>query len=286
VKKAEGFAVLIPSRGRWTELAKTFEKQPFLNTSDTYVGIEHREWMKYKSFLKGVASKVSIVRFDNPNNQITVAREHIRREAVRNFYDDYIITDDNTRYSEQSLHNLVLARRRYPQQPCIMAGMHGTAAHFHKKDIEGATTHGRYTSYPKMSSMFWCFPHELYSKYQHPMDYSFDDHHLAFWLIEQGVTNFRVCVDAPFSKSRHRPGGNGSLQRRTWIIGKRIQRLCEDFPSWISPEIISYRINWSKIEDVIARQREWLSSVNSKAERNDGTPTMTIRIRPQKKSSN
>jgi hypothetical protein len=288
--RAKNFAVLIPSRGRWNELAKTFIKQPFLNASNVYIGIENREKVNYEAAMDSGAlwHKTNVILFDNPDNFIGVAREHVRKAAVKRGYDDYVITDDNTHYTEQSLHNLVLARREYPQQPCIMAGSHGTAAHFHKKVIEKeATKVGRFTSYPKMSSMFWCFPNEIMATYRHPMYCSFDDHHLAFWLIEQGITNFRICLDAPFGKSRHRAGGNGSLARRTWIIGKRIQQLTEDFPTWMSPEVIGYRINWSKLEDVIVRNREsWQLSNEKLVLRRKRRSERRLKIRLRPRSSN
>lgn len=239
------FCVLIPSRGRAELLAKTLGKMPWLTGHDVIIGVENKEWDKYRSIIYG--ARVGTFTYDNAQGSVAVAREALRRHAMSMSYDYFVVTDDNALHkSEAALHNLVRACAEYPT-PCIMAGMHGTAVHFDRGKIGKANIVHGLTSYPAVAAIFQCYPRALYKDYVYPPDaYGLDDRHYYLWLLSQGHTEFRVCMDAPFTKSRYQHGGQGNLNERARKCGLAIARLASEFPSFVGA-MGTLRIPWQHI---------------------------------------
>jgi hypothetical protein len=201
--------------------------------------LERREWDAYaavrEEFSK-VAWRGYSPEFENPTGSVAVAREWLRRSAagfVR--YNYYVVTDDNAVHaSEQALVNLVRATDEFPDDPVVMAGMHNTAPHFDRGKIKLAKTVNGLRSYPTVAMIFQCYPHALYSRYQYPVDaYGLDDRHFFLWCIANKVKHFRVCMDAPFTKSRYQEGGQGPVEERMTKNGLAIARLATDFPKLV-----------------------------------------------------
>lgn len=245
------FCVLIPSRGRADILRKTLMKMPFLNAKGVYFGIEHREVEAYQAVLLVGAPESKVVVYHNPTGSVAVAREALRKIAVGAGKWRYaVVTDDNATYTEQSLQNLVAATAEYTRffsRACTMAGMHNTAAHFDRNLITKKMKVGGYFSYPNVAMIYQCYPMSLYKDYVYPEDaYGLDDRHFYLWAITQGIRDFRVCMDAPFNKSRYQPGGQGSLEERAEKCGHAIARLATDFPRMVG-STGTLRLPWQAI---------------------------------------
>jgi hypothetical protein len=241
------YAVLIPSKGRPEELRKILTAQEFLNRPSTYVGIEKQESSAYRK-IREEFSRIHWVRYTNPWQSGTFARESLRRIATDVGYERYVVTDDNTRYSETSLENLVRASYVYPVQPCIIAGVHGTAEHFDAGRIKNTLeTHDGLRFYKKRSAMFWCLPHEFYSQMKYTIDEGcMDDVQVTFAAFDHGITAQMVCMDAPFSKARYKPGGFGGIGERVRKVGIAIQRFAKTHPAYM--EKVRVTFPWTQIE--------------------------------------
>jgi len=214
---------------------------PWLNQPDTYLGIETDELSEYQDFTKGLIG-ASVVTYHNPRGSVAWAREVLRRSAMARRgghsrsprYDYFVVTDDNAIHrSEDALHKLVRACAEWPEL-CVMAGMHSTAMHIDRGKIGKKKTICGLTSYPAVAAIFQCYPRELYADYCYPEDaFGLDDRHYFLWLLDRGNTEFRVCMDAPFTKSRYQAGGQGSLNERAEKCGRAIARLAGDFPALV-----------------------------------------------------
>jgi hypothetical protein len=222
----------------------------FLNRANTYVGIEKREQKKYRRVLQTFA-RISYLFYDNPVGSGTFAREQLRQAAVKKNYKRYILSDDNTKFSLDSLRNLVRASFAYPVQPCIVAGMHGTAEHFDSGRIKRTTeVYEGLRFYKKRSAMFWAIPHELYSVMEYTVDEGcMDDVQVTFAAFDHGITAQVVCMDAPFAKKRYGPGGYGGIGERVRKVGIAIQRFARTHPQYM--EKVRVTFPWTQIEKAL-----------------------------------
>jgi hypothetical protein len=245
--KRPRYAVLIPSKGRPQVLLKTLQAMPFLNQPSTYVGIEANETKDYRR-ARVEFKRITWVRYTNPVGSGTFAREQLRQAAVAVGYKRYVLSDDNTRFTEESLWNLVHASFVYPTQPCIIAGMHGTAEHFDSSRIKSSIEHhGGLRFYKKRSAMFWAIPHKLYSKMEYTIDEGcMDDVQVTFAAFDRGITAQMVCMDAPFQKKRYAPGGYGGIGERVRKVGIAIQRFAKTHPQFM--EKVRVTFPWTQIE--------------------------------------
>lgn len=242
------YCVLIPSRGRAEALARSLRRMPWLNEMDTWIGIETREFRAYRLMLNGAAPYVRTLGYKNPLGSVAVAREQLRQHAMSvNSYQYFVVTDDNAIHaSEGALKNMVRACAEFPR-PCIMAGMHGTAMHFDRGKIGKAETINGLRSYPVVAAIFQCYPRSLYESYIYPdASYGLDDRHYFLWLLAQGHTEFRACMEAPFTKSRYQPGGQGTLDERAMKCGLAIAKLAGDFPKLVGA-VGTLRIPWQHL---------------------------------------
>ncbi len=230
------FAVLIPSRGRSDLLKKTFDKMPFLNDKDTYIGVENDEYTadKYRWLQQ---TRVQIVTYNNKEGSVGVAREKLRLAATAKKYDYYVATDDNAKYTAHALNALVQATEQWrikTGRMTLACGMHSTAPHFDKNLIAKKEVVGGWTTYPGINFIFHCMPHEWYAKYSYPGGcFALEDRHMMLSAIHAGHSEFRVVMDAPYSKSRYQPGGQGDIQKRQWNCGRSIEQLAHDFPTYV-----------------------------------------------------
>lgn len=247
VKLQRTFAVLIPSKGRPEVLLKTLRAQPFLNRPTTYIGIEIAEVSRYRTVMREF-NHIRWIRYDNPVNSGTYAREQLRQVATHDHYDRYVLSDDNTRFTEQSLENLVRASFVYPKQPCIVAGMHGTAEHFDSGRIKNTIeTHKGLRFYKKRSAMFWVLPNALYKRMDYIIDGGcMDDVQVTFAAFDMGITTQVVCMDAPFQKKRYAPGGYGGIGERVKKVGIAIQRFAQTHPQYMAKVRVTFP--WTQIE--------------------------------------
>jgi hypothetical protein len=243
------FAVLIPSRGRAAQLAKALKTMPWLNNADTILGIEAREWSAYRDGVRAYAPQATVELYNNPGGSVALAREHLRMLAVgRRRYDYYVVTDDNARHGHDALHALVGCAATWRTLTVVVAGMHNTAPHFDRLKIGKAEMVGGYRSYPQVGMIFQVYPHALYSRYGYPTDaYGLDDRHLALHAYVKGY-DFRVCMDAPFTKTRYQAGGQGTLDERAWKTGMAIARLATDFPAQVGA-VGTLRVPWQFLMD-------------------------------------
>jgi len=199
-------------------------------------------------------ARITYIQYDNPGGSTVVAREHLRRAAVAIGFKRYVCADDNTYYTEQSLHNLVKASLSF-KKPVVVGGMQGSMkmdakpSRFDEAYVKksGFTKNG-FRFYRKIGMMFWCFPHELYSKACYLPEIWFtsmkapsiahagcmEDHTIALALLKTGFTNFVVCMDAPFMKKRFQPGGSGNLIQRATKIGLAWMRLGGQHPDFMA----------------------------------------------------
>lgn len=227
-------AVLIPSRGRPDILAKTLAKMPFLNDRDTFVGIQTDEVRQYEDVIS-TYDKITYCTLQNPEGSVGVARERLRYEAVSYKYNWYVATDDNAKYTAESLNALVQSAEAWQLRtgkPTFMAGMHSTAPHFDRNLIKRKETVDGWTTYPGIGFIFHAIPHAWYVKYSYPPGcFALEDRHMMLSAINAGLTEFRVCMGAPYSKSRYAVGGQGDIDKRRWNCGRSIEQLAHDFPS-------------------------------------------------------
>lgn len=247
------FAVLIPSRGRAAVLAKTLKRQPFLDAPGVYFGVEAKEFPDYACLHR--LRHAVVVQYGNPTGSVAVARENLRLALMKDsqhgasqFYTHVVVTDDNAAYTSDALTALVAATRAYARmcgRPVVMAGMHPTAPHFDRHRIaKTKLSVDRFTSYEHVAMIFQCYPMDLYKTYTYPSDaYGLDDRHFFLWAIAHGVRDFRVCMDAPFKKSRYEAGGQGSIEERATKCGLAIARLATDFPQYVGASG-TLRIPW------------------------------------------
>ena len=227
-------AVLIPSRGRPDILFKTLKKMPFLNDVHTYIGIERRETTVYRDVRQYVGDKCSYIYYENDEGSVGIAREMLRQEAVKHGYDWYVATDDNARYTSESLTHLVQAAEAWrlkTKKVTFVCGMHSTAPHFDRNLIKHKEVVDGWTTYPGINFIFHAIHNDWYAKYSYPAGcFALEDRHMMLSAINAGHTEFRVCMDAPYSKSRYQPGGQGDINKRRWNCGRSIEQLAHDFP--------------------------------------------------------
>lgn len=247
-------AHLIPTRGRWALMEKALPKmQAVWNRPGTYLAIENREFKKYRQLL-AACPKIIPVRFDNPTACIGNALEVLRRAATGAKYDYYVLSDDNCRFTNESMTNLVRATAEYGK-PVHMAGSHGTAAFFDKGRMRRTmvTKHGIRT-YRKMAWILRCVPHHLYARFEYPKDLPcYSDRYYTMWLIQQGHLEFRCTPDAPFSKKRFVAGGIGEKETRN-RAGIGLSMLARDFADVLGP--LEVRIPWEEILKLNMRRKE------------------------------
>lgn len=232
------FAVLIPSRGRWDLFAKTLARQPFLQQPNVYIGIENDEYREYMRLIQMVCGRRTnprIVTYNNKEGSVGYAREQLRLAATRDKYDWYVATDDNAKFIEASLHALVYSAEAWrvkTDKLTFMAGMHSTAMHFDRNLIRRKETVGGWTTYPGIGFIFHAVHHTWYGQhYSYPRGcFALEDRHMMLSAIAAGHSEFRVCMDAPFSKSRYQAGGQGDIEKRRWNCGRAIEQLAHDFP--------------------------------------------------------
>lgn len=236
---AHRFAVLIPSRGRGDLLRKTFARMPFLENEDVWIGTQHDQKADYA----WVDSRCSRVQFNNPEGSVGIAREALRHAALHlDRYAYLVMTDDNARFTEESLYTLVAGTasiERWEERTVFVAGMHGTASHFDRGAI-AKTRHtvcgykGCFNFYKAVGAIFHCINADWMKTYQYPRDcFALEDRHLFLTAITRGDTEFRICMDAPFTKSRYQAGGQGDIPKRMWNCGRSIERLAHDFPTQV-----------------------------------------------------
>lgn len=245
-KGAVSYAVLIPSKGRPGVWGKALQKMPWLNHHDTYLGVETEEQADYLPF----RLNCKFVVYDNPLGSVAVAREKLRRHTTGR-YDYFVVTDDNAVHkSEAALHNLVRACAEYPAN-VVMAGYHNTASHFDRGKIGKATEVNGLRSYPGVAMIFQCYPDTFYSRYVYPeQSFGLDDRHFSLWALKNGM-DFRVCMDAPFTKTRYQEGGQGPVEIRARKTGLAIARLASDFPEYVGA-VGTLRIPWQFLLDARA----------------------------------
>lgn len=249
---AKSFVILIPSKGRPAQWVKTIKAMPWLNAPATFLGLETDEVQAYQHHMigAGIANRATIIQYDNPTGSVAVAREYLRRNAVKRSPDFYIVTDDNAKHkSFDVLVALVRCAAAWPKT--IVAGYHNTAAHFDRGKIGKAEDRDGTRSYPQVGMILQVYDHELYTKYNYPAEaFGLDDRHLALEALRSGW-NFRVCMDAPFTKSRYQPGGQGPVESRARKTGLAISRLARDFPEYVGA-VGTLRIPWQFLLDARA----------------------------------
>jgi hypothetical protein len=235
------FAVLIPTRGRGRRVTKLWKeegKMHFLDASGVFLGVDHRD--RDNDYDLEHLGRAFVEYVHNPSGSVAHAREHLRQVATSHSrllpkpYRTYVLTDDNATFTREALDRLVDAQdalSRHYDEPVIMAGSHTTAAQFDRFKIKYATEVDGFTTYERLSAIFWAIPAPLYEAYKHPSDaFGYDDRHLALWLIDRGVKHFRVCVGANYAKGRYQKGGQGALIERVNKNATATGRLLADFP--------------------------------------------------------
>jgi len=229
-------AVLIPSRGRSELLRKNLAKMPWLLNHDTFIGVEHDEFTA-DGYRWLQATPVRIILYNNKEGSVGIAREKLRLAATKEHYDYYVATDDNARYNEHAVNALVQsteAWRVHTGKMTLACGMHSTAPHFDKNLILRKETVGGWTTYPGINFIFHCMPHDWYAKYSYPGGcFALEDRHMMLTAIDLGHSEFRVCMDAPYAKSRYQVGGQGDIKKRQWNCGRSIEQLAHDFPTYV-----------------------------------------------------
>lgn len=244
VKVSHSYAVLIPSKGRPDVLMKTLEKQPFLNRDNTYIAVEEGQWSMYRHVRRQFSNAVWIS-FKNAAASGCIARERLRKVATDIGYQRYVPTDDNARYTERSLKNLIDSSFIYPTQPCIVSGFHGTAPHFDSAKIRKAVKHGRFHFYHKWGAIFWAIPHSVYANMSYPADGGrMDDRFVSFAALKMGCTEWVVCMEAPFVKATRQKGGYSDAGR-TRMMGQSVVALARDYPEYMGKVVISFP--WQQI---------------------------------------
>jgi hypothetical protein len=255
-QNGQNYAVMIPTKGRSRRILKGFRKMTFLNDDRVYVGIEHREVDEYKVFIDE-NSKVNYVFYHNPEGSVSFARQQLKCSADMDAgHREYIFTDDNAVFTEKSLQTLLDAHSdcTTDKMPCVMAGAHPTSEHFDRNKRKLIETHdrGNTRSYPQPAMIFYCMSRSLCKDYIFPHDtFGLDDRHFFLWLISKGVRNFRVCPDAPYTKSRYQKGGQGTIEERMVKCGRAVEKIARDFPEWAG-STGTLRLPWQLILDTLS----------------------------------
>jgi hypothetical protein len=254
-RDGQNYAVMIPTKGRSDRIQKGFRKMTFLNDDRVYVGIEHREIDDYKEFMDE-NPKVNYVFYHNPEGSVSFARQQLKCSADMNWgHRTYVFTDDNAVFTEKSLQILLNAHAdcsASDRAPCVMAGAHPTSAHFDRNRRKLMKKHYGTQSYPQPAMIFYCVNQRLCKDYIFPHDtFGLDDRHFFLWLMSKGVRNFRVCPDAPYSKSRYQKGGQGTIEERMSKCGRAIEKIARDFPSWAG-STGTLRLPWQLILDTLS----------------------------------
>lgn len=238
------FCVLIPTRGRAALVKKQLSgSMAHLIAPGVYYGVADEDPQRntYRANLAEITSFTwpRVVPVLDRQGSCGMAREYLRAalfQKPRIEYQYAVMTDDNARFTRESLDNLVSAAHVWNEEEgtTFMAGMHSTAPHFDRHRIaEKEERHGL-TTYPTVGMIFHCVPTAWLRNYRYPGDcFALEDRHMIFTAIQAGTRNFRVCMDAPFTKSRYQEGGQGSIEDRMWKCGKSIERLAHDFPSYV-----------------------------------------------------
>jgi len=253
------FAVLIPSRLRGDLLRKTFAKMPFLDSPNVVIGTEpdmSYDWLRDRACIR--------YRYPNPKGSVGVAREALRNYALKEFPDAqwFVLTDDNASYTQVSLMNLVRAAHvtaRFYEREIFMAGMHSTAPHFDRHAIAASKeqvgdANQKYTIYSAVGAIYHAVPRSWYERYSYPPQcFALEDRHMFMSAIKQGFRygDFRVCMDAPFSKSRYQEGGQGSIVERMMKCGWSIEQLAHDHPEYVGAKG-TFPTPWKFILDMAA----------------------------------
>lgn len=257
----DAFAVLIPSRLRADILAKTLTRMPFLDARHVVIGVEDTEYAKYRRKLAEVSHlRFNLIAYANPLGSVGVAREQLRQHALSYFPKvlQFVLTDDNARYTEESLHNLVQSAYDWNGvhfDTSFMAGMHSTAPHFDRGAIaKTKETLNGLTSYATVAAIYHTVHRHWYQTYQYPERcFALEDRHMFLTGIQRGMRphQFRVCMDAPFSKSRYQPGGQGTIHERMKKCGHSIEQLAHDFPEYVGARG-TFPTPWKFIMDMAA----------------------------------
>lgn len=287
------FCTLIPTKGRADMMRKMFTKMPWLVSLDTILGIEVGERKAYAEALAPYWGKIQVEFYRNPTGSIAVAREYLRAGAMEQGFDYYVVTDDNAVHrSEEGLHNLVKATHACKDLygPGPVAGFHNTAPHFDRGKIGKAVTLGNgLRVYPAVAMIFQCYPHSLYSEYRYPADaYGLDDRHFFLWCLSKGVTQYHVCMDAPYTKSRYQEGGQGSLDARAMKTGLAIARLATDFPKMVGA-VGTLRIPWQFLIESISKGGQFrgtrlVGGAMRKEASLQSTGTVRLKVKVKRKS--
>lgn len=231
-----GAAILIPTRGRVALLEKTFKRQPFLVDRDTWIGVPLDEYNDYRGLMEKYRGP-NYIMVDNLEGSVAIARERLRIAALKSArqYSWFVCTDDNARYTDHSLVALIQSAESWQVRTgrlTFMAGMHSTAPHFDRGAIaKTKEVKGGWTTYAGVSFIFHAIPRAWYENYSYPPGcFALEDRHMMLSAIAAGHREFRVCMDAPYSKSRYQPGGQGDIHKRRWNCGRSIEQLAHDFP--------------------------------------------------------
>ena len=224
--KAEGvFFAISKNDPQHAEYVKLFAQYPSIHVLEYWDQSRHRQ-TAMSAFTESLPGSVGW------------AREQLRARILElGKYDYLVMTDDNARFKEPALRALVgstfLWERKFDRW-CFMAGMHSTAAHFDRNAIGQKKRIGGYDSYPTVAMIFHCVSTAWLRNYRYPGDcFALEDRHMIFTAIRNGVRDFRVCMDAPFTKPRYQEGGQGAISDRMWKCGKSIERLAHDFPEYV-----------------------------------------------------
>jgi hypothetical protein len=241
-------AVLIPTKGRVETLSDMFDRCPELNTPDTYISIENEEKELYQKGRANLFNKCTLVYFDNPGGFASNAREIIRKAAVVKRYKGYLSTDDNAKFNSKSLRALLLA---FETEQCVMSGM-GQPALWHQDAINKGKVYNingfQFTTFEAFSSVHWIIPHHLYREFTYPENSSNDDVYFALWaILRKNYTNFRMCLEAKYSKKRFMPGGHGNNNERLKKMALSMYQLACDFPEVADNRWMLTKFPFSKI---------------------------------------
>lgn len=243
--KRANYHVLIPSHGRPRSLAKLFKACPTLNTPNTFVGLEEGEFKTYLELFarQGVAwDKANKVLYRTARGYPSNARHILKRTSFNEGgAARYVLSDDNCRFSDESLQSL-LAAQRFTSG--VVAGFHPTFSLFHKDQISKTGRVDPRTKvfvYDKVQMIFWCLPAKMYDLFTYPEDVYYDDVYFNYWCLSRGFTNFTVCREAVFDKRRHEAGGTGNAQQRMLKQAESMLRIAQDFPQWATSGTVAIR---------------------------------------------
>lgn len=237
-------AHLVPSCGRAELMMKNMGKmRDVWNRPGTFMAIDRKEVKAYRDVIQTL-DKVEWITYDNRDRLVGRALETLRAAATERGYDYYVLSDDNCVFTKESFTNLVRATAEYGK-PVHMAGSHPTAKHFDAKRIrKDSVKQNGLTVYRKMTWIFRCVPHEVYSKFKYPDLPCYADRYFTMWMIANGYFHFRCVLEAPFTKKRFVKGGIGEKHERARsALG--LAMMAKDFaPFWGSLEV---RIPWEEL---------------------------------------